>query len=123
MSETFINYLVVTLHMGIGDLCVTHVASRPAEPDAWVQAIYFVKDSQDYKPIYRIGLKGTFPKTEEEVFDRVKRKGMIPVNNPAKIEDGQAVWLTPDYEFYVARKDNPVDDPDKVLIHSKYNSK
>jgi hypothetical protein len=82
---------------------VTHVFLRPAEEKGWVKLTYLVKREGKY---YQ-GEKSNRPFDEKGLEKLSNTNALIELKNPVRKLDNQTLWLTPEYEVYLASKSNP----------------
>ena len=95
---------------------ITHFQPRPVEPDAWVQVIFF---SQGYDGNYYCGYDFRQIVDNSVIQKRIRANCLVPVSSPhiSYLQDNQRVWITPDYEVFLASKEDPIRDPKKILLH------
>lgn len=91
---------------------IEYVFRRPVEPNGWVRAAYISRDTNGK---YHIGLdKITI--SEEEVDERLSMNEIAELEKKLSVGEGNTLWLIKTGECYIARKENPIEDPNKRWV-------
>lgn len=95
---------------------VTHFFSRPAESAGWVFVPFIARHLERDGDVFTIGLEDFGIISEEEIIQRAENNEIKPVEHEWPITEDQAVWLSPCYDVWIASKDDPIGDREKVRI-------
>jgi hypothetical protein len=88
---------------------ITHVFVRSVEERGWVKTTYIVKRDEGYF----IGELSNRPHNEKNLEKLIENKILIKLDSPVMKTENQCLWVTPNYEVYLASKTNPLGDNEK----------
>jgi len=96
---------------------VTHYVRRTAGKEAWIPLTFLTRavGSSESGP-YFLGFETFRPISLEEVKSRQVNDTVKMLEWPHKIEPGQALWLSPAYDVWLASEADPIGDPAKLLL-------
>jgi hypothetical protein len=91
---------------------------RMTEVGRWIRNVFLTKPVEQVEqfPVF-LGFATTDPKMQKDF----PQGSLLYLNIPQPINNTQRVWLTPDGDVFIARDEDPINDPEKHLLVEKVN--
>lgn len=95
---------------------IVAIQLRTTEVGKWIRHVFLTKpvDQAENFPVY-LGFATDKPKMQEDFSEG----SLLFLSTPQSINNTQRVWLTPEGDVFIARNEDPINDPSKSLIVDK----
>ena len=95
---------------------VTHYSRQSPDADRWVILPFISRRLGDVDGPFFFGLDTLQEFNSQTILDKENTGSLKGLSRPFSLRSDQALWLTPESDIIIASRNDPANDPQKVLI-------